>query len=68
MVEYQYTDKTISPNLDQIHLDIAASTMTDKSVNYCRWDENDALLRIFFDNALSEDDKTALDTIVTNNS
>ena len=65
---YEYTDKTTEPDLDQIHTDVAASAMTDKVIEYCTWDDSTDILCVWFTNALSGGDKTALDTVVTDNS
>ena len=61
------------PNSAQIHVDVAASAMTDKSIEYCLWDKEitngrDAEdLHVIFTNSLIQADKDILDTIVTNN-
>lgn len=68
MVEYKYENKNASPNLDGIHLDVVASAMTDKNIEYCRWDEDIAELKVWWADSLSGGDKTILDTIVANNS
>lgn len=65
---YEYTGKTTEPDLDQIHTDVAASAMTDKTIEYCIWDDSTDKLCTWFANALSGADKTAFDTVVTNNS
>jgi len=65
---YEYTDKTSMPNLDQIHLDVAASEMADKTIEWCRWDELTDVLKITFTNELITGDKTILDGIVVDNS
>jgi len=65
---YEYTDKTSMPNLDQIHLDVASSEMTDKTIEWCRWDELTSLLKVVFTNELIAGDKTILDGIVVANS
>lgn len=65
---YEYTGKVTMPNLDQIHLDVAASEMTDKTIEWCRWDEATGILKIVFTNTLSAPDKTILDNIVVDNS
>jgi len=65
---YEYTGKATMPNLDQIHLDVAASAMTDKTIEWCRWDEATEVLKVVFTNELIAGDKTILDAIVTNNS
>lgn len=67
-MEYLYNNKSTSPNLDQIHIDINDSSMTDKSIEWCRWDENIQILKIVFTNELSANDKNILDSIVDNNS
>jgi len=65
---YEYTDITIAPDLDQIHLDVIASEMTDKTIEWCRWDELTDILKITFTNTLIAGDKTILDAIVVDNS
>jgi hypothetical protein len=67
MVDYEYTNIADWPNLDGITSDVAASAMTDKSLEYCRWDEDDEILQVIFTNDLSAGDKSILDTIVANN-
>lgn len=67
-MEYLYENKLTSPNLNQIHLDIVNSAMTDKSIEHCLWHEKDECLHVVFDGILSGEDKTLLDTIVSNNS
>lgn len=63
-MEYTYENKVTSPNLDQIHQEIANSAMSDKSIEWCRWDEASKNLKIVFTNSLSAGDKTILDDIV----
>ena len=65
---YEYTDKTNMPNLDQIHLDVASSAMTDKTIEWCRWDELTDILKVVFTTTLIAGDKTILDGIVVDNS
>lgn len=65
---YEYTNKITMPNLDQIHLDVAASAMTDKIIEWCRWDELTDVLKVTFTNELIAGDKTILDGIVVDNS
>ena len=65
---YEYTDKSTAPDLDQIHLDVVASEMTDKTIEWCRWDELTDILKIIFTNELIAGDKTILDAIVVDNS
>ena len=67
-MEYLYNNKLISPSLDQIHIDINDSLMTDKSIEWCRWDEGIQILKIVFTNELSTNNKSILDSIVDNNS
>lgn len=64
MVSNDYTGKTVEPNLPQIHTDVAASAMTNKNIQGCRWDDDVDVLKVFFDAALSGADKTILDGIV----
>lgn len=68
MVQYDYTDIVTKPNTTQTLLDVALSAMTDKSIEYCHWDEGTALLLIFWTDTLSGPDKTILDGIVVDNS
>jgi len=65
---YEYSGKINAPNLDQIHLDVATSEMIDKVIEWCRWDELTALLKVVFTNELVVGDKTILDGIVVDNS
>jgi len=65
---YEYTNKATAPGLDQIHLDVAASEMTDKTIEWCRWDELTEILKVVFTNTLSAPDKTILYGIVVANS
>lgn len=65
---YEYSNKVTMPDLDQIHLDVATSEMTDKTIEWCRWDELTEILKIVFTNTLSAPDKTILDGIVADNS
>jgi len=66
--QYDYTGKTSRPVSSAIHDDVGTSTMTDKTIEYCTWNESDDILHVNFTNALSGADKIELDTIVTNNS
>ena len=74
---YTYTNITTAPHLmtcdngnciDGIHYDIEQSAMTDKVIEYCRWDEDIETLKVVFTTALSGADKTILDGIVDDNS
>ena len=70
MQEYIY-DSIDLPDLDQLHLDITNSDMDDKSVEWCRWDENPIdehsakCLHVYFTNELSSSDETKLDNIIS---
>lgn len=64
---YVYENIVITPNLDKIHSDVSISTMVDKNIQWCRWDEDIATLKIFFDNILSHEDENLLSGIVQNN-
>lgn len=68
MVEYEYSNKAIDPDLPQIHIDVEASEMTNKDIDYCIWNEDDEILRVYWTGSLDANDKTELDTIVANNS
>jgi hypothetical protein len=68
MTIYEYQNKDTSVNLTQIHLDVASSALTDKTIEWCRWDESTKCLRIIFTNELTSEDKAILDQIVTDNS
>ena len=65
---YDYTGKTTNPDAVQIQTDVAASAMTDKTIEWVRWDADVSEVCISFTNALDGTDKTTLDTIVSNNS
>jgi hypothetical protein len=67
-VNYEYVDKATSPDLTGIHDDVAASAMTDKNIEWCRWDEDIQKLIVVWQDSLSAEDKALLDTIVQNNS
>lgn len=61
---YEYS-KTQLPRLSQIHADVIASAMTDKSMEWCNWEEDEQKLKVNFTNTLIAEDKTILDGIVT---
>lgn len=65
-MKYIYNNITNSPNLQYIHLEIteSGSTMENKSIEWCRWDEDPSTLQINFENELSSSDKTKLDLII----
>lgn len=65
---YIYTEKSTVCDLNQIHLDVLASAMTDKGIEGCKWDEDTSELKVVFTAELSTEDKSILDTVVTNNS
>jgi len=67
-MNYFYENKINSPNLDGIHSDVASSAMTDKAIEWCRWDKATENLKVVFTNSLSAEDKTLLDTVISNNS
>ena len=64
---YTYEDKDTQPDLVGIAEGVAASEMTDKEIEGCRWDEDPKTLEVYFVNELSVDDKAILDTIVSSN-
>ena len=63
-MEYEYTDVTTQPDLAKIHADVAASAMTDKGIEWCRWDEEAGVLKVKFSAELNAADGEALDGIV----
>ena len=65
---YEYDDIADSPDTKQIHIDVGLSEMTDKNIEYCRWDEDTEILKVYWTDELSSGDKGLLDTIVANNS
>ena len=77
MIKYQYKDIVTEPDLLSLDLndiacsgieyDIENSEMTNKAVEYCRWDEETSILIIVFDVELSISDKNLLDDIVEKN-
>lgn len=62
---YEYA-VAYSPDLSSLEGSVAASAMTDKSVEYSRWDEENGSgsLCVTFTTALDAGDKTILDGIV----
>jgi len=66
MITYEY-ENIKSPDLDAIQNVIIKSSMADKSIQYCRWDEETKKLQTIFKNELSADDKIILDEIVNSN-
>lgn len=67
---YYYLNKNVPPDLDNIHIEVTklGSLMTDKSIEWCRWDKDTEVLTIKFTNDLSPSDKLTLDDIVFNSS
>ncbi len=63
MTDYEYTSIT-SINLTSIYLGVQESSMSDKSLEDCNWDEGTEILTVTFTNSLSAPDKTILDGIV----
>ena len=66
MVIYEYNSIINSPNLEYIQEEVLESEMTNKTIEYCRWNEENSILLVFFTNSLSGDDKAILDTVVSN--
>lgn len=62
--DYPKPDSNGGPDLDAIEIDIAASAMTNKTVDFMRWDQDGETLKIAFEVALSAGDKDILDAIV----
>lgn len=63
-MEYLYTGIVIAPNLIKLEGEIDSSAMTDKSIEWCRWDESSSELKLLFTNSLIAADKTILDGLV----
>jgi hypothetical protein len=66
MVTYEYNNVVNSPNLEYIQEEVLESEMTNKTIEYCRWNEENSILLVVFTNSLSGDDKAILDTIISN--
>jgi len=67
MASYIYSKPgEIPPYTDILQKRIDDSAMTDKSYEYCSWDEDSGELEIFFTGTLSAPDKAILDDIVAN--
>jgi len=64
MTKYIYNNIDAEPNLEYIHEQVALSSMVNKNIQYCRWDEDVEQLQVLFDVDLVEADKAILDTIV----
>ncbi len=62
-MEYTYL-KINNPDLDKIHLDIENSLMNNKFIEFCIWNEKEKVLKIFWLNELSYEDKKILDLII----
>lgn len=67
MAIYTYTNKAVSPDIMGINTSVVLSSMTNKNILYCNWDQGTQLLDVVWGNDLSSEDKTLLDTIVANN-
>lgn len=64
-MKYTYNSITTQPDLDEIHVEVANSAMTDNTIEWCAWDEDAQTLDIKFTGTLSGGDKTILDGIVS---
>ena len=64
---YIYENETTSPDLEQIKIDVLASDMTDKILEYSTWEKDSEELKIIFTNTLDAGDKIILDEIVDSN-
>jgi len=65
-VAYEYTGIATKPDVEGIMQGVADSAMTDKSIEYCNWDQTTEILNVYFTNTLSGGDKTILDGIIAN--
>jgi len=61
---YEYPDFHDGWVIDSIKTDILESSMTDKNIEWGRWDEDLELLSLMFTDELSPADKIILDQIV----
>lgn len=61
-MDYVYNNLSQKSNLNQIHRDVASSSMIDKDIIYCVWHEGNLVVR--FQNSLDTSDKSILDSIV----
>lgn len=68
MFKYTYSGTSEQPYMDGIHYDVENSDMDNKNIQYCDWNFTTQDLDIYWDVELSSEDKTKLDTIVSNNS
>jgi len=64
MADYIYSDATRQPNLNLIHVDVAASDMTNKNLEYCSYDQDSSQITVSFDGTLNSPDETSLNGIV----
>ena len=55
-------------NIKIKNLDVESSAMTDKTIEWCRWDESTTYLCVIFTNELTSEDKAILDQIIADNS
>jgi hypothetical protein len=60
---YHY-NKVLPCNLDYIHEQVYLSLMLDKAIDYCRWDEDESDLEVYWNSELTIEDKDILDQIV----
>jgi hypothetical protein len=67
METYEYINVVNIPDLLGIHEDVASSEMTNKDIEFCRWDEDIATVKVIFAEALSPEDLAILDGIVASN-
>lgn len=54
------------PSLEEIHVEVEGSTMTNKNLGGLRWDDETKKLRAFWEEELSSEDNIKFDGIVLN--
>ena len=64
MYIYDYDNIELGNSLGSIHIAVAESLMTNKTILYCIWKESTSYLVIYFENEISVADKLILDSIV----
>lgn len=64
MINYIYPNKPIAPDIEQLHVDVANSAMTNKQIIGATWKEDFAELVVHWTVDISQADKTILDALV----
>lgn len=61
---YYYYDIIDVPDLDGLKAGIAASLMSNKDLNFLRWDSEPDILTVAWNSTLNTEDKLILDSLV----